>query len=198
MAGTTIARAMAAVAALGMTAGTVYSGTASANTAVNSGLASLIQLAGTDSAAQAGVAALSHSARVLNRSAGTYAPFLYASPTEGCGDGSGPFIFTAASGMGSSGDTPGSLRFQAAPAYSGVPTSSGLSIAWLNVDSGANGIVPVDGMTSDDLPSLAKTIQTGPGTVVASIWGAVNYTDAICTVNPTVGEFTVGSLSDSA
>jgi hypothetical protein len=195
--GTTIARAVAALATTGIVVGGWAGGLSCATTLVDGGLDGLAQRAGSDPAARAGVAALAESAHTLVNTSGSYAPFLYASPTKGCGDGSGPFVFTAATGLGSDG-TPGSIRFQAAPAYSGVPTSSALRIAWINVDSGANGIVAVDGVTADNLPSLSKTVPTGPGTVVASIWGAVSYTDAICAITPTVGEFTVGPLPDSA
>jgi hypothetical protein len=188
-------RTIAVALAVGMTAAAFGSGPANGDSATTSGLANLDRAASESPSAQASVAALARAARTPTAGA-TYAPFLYASPTLGCGSSAGPFTFTAAAGMGENADD-GSLRFQATPAYSGVPTASKLSVAWLNLDSGASGIAALDGVSEYGLPTLSKAVETGPGTVVAALWGSVNYTDAICSVAPTVGEFTVGTLSDS-
>lgn len=188
MDGKAIARATSAAVTLGLAVAITAGGSASATTPVDQALASLDQQAGSDQALKTGVAALKKSAKRV-KTAGTYAPFLYASPTSGCGNNLGPFTLTAASGMSDAG--PGNLRFQAAPAYSGVPTSSGLTIAWVNLNTGASGLTPIDDTTEYHLPSLSKSVQTGQGTVAAAMWGSVNYTDAICTVAPTVGSFNV-------
>ncbi|KAA0022507.1 hypothetical protein [Antrihabitans cavernicola] len=139
----------------------------------------------------AGVSALSNAIPKIDI-AGTYAPFVYTSPTLGCGS-NGPFTFTAASDAGGTAGNVGhgQIRLQGTPAYSGAPMASGLVIAWLNVTTGANGVVPVDDTDSNGTPTLGRVVDSGSGTVVASMAGSVTYNDAICHVAPTVGVFTV-------
>lgn len=122
--------------------------------------------------------------------AGTYAPFGYSSPTLGC-ESEGPFTFTASSnaGNGTAAPQPGVIRLQATPAHSGAPMSTDLTVAWLNVASGAKGIARLDETSSTGIPSLAADIATGSGPVVASLQGSVTYNDAICRAAPTVGVF---------
>ena len=83
------------------------------------------------------------------------------------------------------------ISFQALSAYPGVVKSSGLNVAWINTNTGASGILPLDGVTEGGYPALNKVVTTGPGTVVASIFGSVGYTNATCYVLPTVGSFFV-------
>jgi hypothetical protein len=64
-------------------------------------------------------------------------------------------------------------------------------VAWLNVNTGASGVAPLDGNSEYNLPTLAKVIDSGPGHVVAALWGSVTYPNATCFVAPTVGLFDV-------
>lgn len=121
---------------------------------------------------------------------GTYAPFGYSSPTLGC-ESDCPFTFTASSnaGDGTTAPLPGVIRVQATPAYTGVPMSTDLTVAWPNVASGAKGIARLDETSSTGIPSLAGDISTDSGPVVASLQGSVTYNDAICRAAPIVGVF---------
>ncbi|RDI68654.1 hypothetical protein [Nocardia pseudobrasiliensis] len=203
MTGRTIARLAATAAAVGIgTAATLGSATAEpAKSPLDTAIDQLTATAGPDPAAHAGADSVAKVARLitaahLDRIAGGFAPFAYQAPTIGCGDS---FItLTAASGVsGEPGPNrgiaggPGTLRFQATPAVTGFPIASGLTVAWLNVSNGRSGIDPLDDQTDYHLPGLSKTVDTGPGTVVASMWGTINYPTSLCVMTPTVGMFTV-------
>ncbi|GAA5041850.1 hypothetical protein [Nocardia callitridis] len=208
MNGHTIARTTAAAAALGIGAALTMSAPALADPAppapsgLDSGLDSLVTGAGVDPLAQAGVGALtryveSSDVASLRDIGSVFTPFTYAAPTFGCGTLAPITTIIAAattSGQGASQDLnvePGTLRFSATPAHSGVPLASGLVVAWVNVNNGASGIVPLDDRTEYNLPSLSKTVASGPGTVLASMWGVIDYPGSSCTMTPTVGLFTV-------
>lgn len=157
-------------------------------TQVREGLAALHATA--DDALQTRLALAAIETGARTKAAGTYAQFAYAAPTFGCNG----ITLTAASGAGGApGSTtaPGQLRFQAAPAYTGFATASGLKVAWLNVNTGASGVVLLDDQTEYNLPTLAKVVESGPGNVVATLWGRVTYPNATCFVAPTVGLFNV-------
>ncbi|WP_068277306.1 hypothetical protein [Aldersonia kunmingensis] len=157
-------------------------------TQVREGLADLRAAAGDSLQSRLAVSAIEIGART--KAAGTYAQFAYAAPTFGCNG----VTLTAASGSGGAAGTPtatGQLRFQATPAYTGFATGSGLNVAWLNVNNGASGVVPLDDLTEYNLPALAKAVDSGPGSVVAALWGTVTYPAATCFVAPTVGLFNV-------
>ncbi|WP_067571204.1 hypothetical protein [Nocardia acidivorans] len=207
MNGRTLPRRAAAVAAIAATAvlGATSTATADPKTdnPVDTAITHLTEAAGTDQDALAAVTSTAKSAQLV-AAAGLknigFTPFGYQAPTIGCGFNL-PFTMTAASAVsGQPGpDTglagpPGTLRFQAAPATVGMPLASGLSVAWLNVGNGRSGITPLDELTEYNLPALAKTVDTGPGTVVASLWGSIDYPGARCLVLPTVGLFTVADL----
>ncbi|MBF6327222.1 hypothetical protein [Nocardia transvalensis] len=202
MNGRTIARLAATAAAFGIGTATLGSATAEPpKSPLDHAIDQLTAAAGPDPAAQAGAMSAARAAQLvtavkLDQIAGGFAPFAYQAPTIGCGDN---FItLTAAAGVsGASGPNrgiaggPGTLRFQATPAVSGYPIASGLTVAWLNVSNGRSGINPLDDQTDYHLPGLSKTVETGPGTVVASMWGTVNYPTSLCVMTPTVGLFTV-------
>ncbi|WP_330185280.1 hypothetical protein OHB26_17840 [Nocardia sp. NBC_01503] len=207
MNGRTLPRRAAAVAAIAATAvlGATSTATAEPKTdnPVDAAITHLTAAAGTDQDALAAVTSTAKSAQLV-AAAGLknigFTPFGYQAPTLGCGFNL-PFTMTAASAVsGQPGpDTglagpPGTLRFQAAPATIGMPLASGLSVAWLNVGNGRSGITPLDELTEYNLPTLAKTVDTGPGTVVASLWGSIDYPGSRCLVLPTVGLFTVADL----
>jgi hypothetical protein len=158
-------------------------------TQVRDGLDQLRTDAGDSLQARLAVSAIETGART--KVSGTYAQFAYMAPTFGCSAG---VTLTAASGAGGAvgaNTGAGQIRFQAAPAYTGYATGSGLNVAWLNVNTGASGVTPLDGVTEYNLPSLARVVDSGPGNIVAALWGTVTYPAATCFVAPTVGLFNV-------
>ncbi|MEV4125933.1 hypothetical protein [Nocardia sp. NPDC049707] len=203
MNGRSIARAAAAVTSLGIGAVLALTGTAVAEASpVDTGLEQLTTEAGADPAAQAGVGALSQFTKMvdvaeLRTVSAAFTPFAYAAPTFGCGSvGPVTTIIAAASTDGANPNgaadpLPGSLRFSATPAHSGAPLSSGLVVAWLNVNTGASGLTTLDDRTEYNMPTLSKTVTSGPGTVLASMWGMIDYPFAHCVMTPTVGMFSV-------
>ncbi|WP_040782002.1 hypothetical protein [Nocardia pneumoniae] len=212
MNGRTIARAAAAAASLGIGAVLTLSVPAAAEQTpapVDTGLAHLTEIAGPDSAAREGVAALTRYATLVDAAnlrdvSSVFTPFAYAAPTFGCGS-NGPIttVIAAATtdGSGNARDLnvpPGALRFSATPSHSGAPLASGLVVAWVNVNTGASGITPLDDVTEYRLPSLSKTVDSGPGTVLASMWGIIDYPFAHCVMTPTVGLFTVPNFPPPA
>ncbi len=202
MNGRSIARAAAAVTSLGIGA-VALTGTAVAEPSpVDTGLEQLTTEAGPDSAAQAGVGALNQFTKMvdiaeLRTVSAAFTPFAYAAPTFGCGSvGPVTTIIAAASTDGTNPNgaadpLPGTLRFSATPAHSGAPLSSGLVVAWLNVNTGASGLTTLDDRTEYGMPTLSKTVSSGPGTVLASMWGMIDYPFAHCVMTPTVGMFSV-------
>ncbi|WP_028477268.1 hypothetical protein [Nocardia sp. CNY236] len=206
----TLARATAIAVSVGI--GTALMGTspvaaAPGPTPLQSGLDELIESAESDPATQAGIDAVvqyaTHTdADQLRVIASAFTPFAYAAPTFGCGS-NGPIttIVAAASTnapddalAGNASDlnvTPSTLRFSATPAHPGTALASGLVVAWVNVNTGASGVAPLDDMTEYGMPSLSKTVESGPGTVLASMWGIIDYPFAHCVMTPTVGLFTV-------
>ncbi|MEU8898476.1 hypothetical protein [Nocardia sp. NPDC048505] len=208
MNGSTIARATAAVTALSI--GAVLSTThpAAAEPGVpdiDGAVTQLVDKAGPDPTAQAGVGALAQYTKLVNVAelraiTPGWTPFAYAAPTFGCGS-NGPIttIIAAANAEGPRvaelpNPSPGSLRFSASPAHTGLPLNSGLVVAWVNVNNGASGLDILDDRTETGLPSLTRTVNTGPGTVLASMWGVINYPFANCVMTPTVGLFSVPDL----
>ncbi|TCJ99718.1 hypothetical protein [Nocardia alba] len=174
-------------------------------TPIEDAIGHLTHLAGDDAESNAGVAAIANFTGLVGgdalRAISTqFTPFTYAAPTFGCGS-NGPIttIIAAASFEGpgprtASSLTPGDVRFSASPRHTGVPLASGLSVAWVNVNNGQSGIVGLDDQTEFNLPSLSKTVHSGAGTVVASMWGTIDYAGARCVMTPTVGTFVVPEL----
>ncbi|MFD4367832.1 hypothetical protein [Rhodococcus sp. NPDC058521] len=181
-------RALAA-ATVGIAMTLATAGPAAAGPAI-SGLDDLGEKA--DSApARIAIEALTASS-ALSDVADEYTPFFYTAPTIGCGT-TAPVTMTMASATTgpSAAVSANEVSFQALSAYPGVVTASGLSVVWLNTTTGASGINALDGTTEGGYPSLAKTVHTGAGTVVAALFGSVNYATAVCHVLPTVGSFFV-------
>jgi hypothetical protein len=205
--GRTLARVAAVAVCAGIGATTVL-GTAAADpapaakpTPTDTAIAQLTKAAGSDKAAQAGVSQLARTARVLTAAkldhiAGAFQPMWFSSPTFGCPGN--PVTMTLASGeAGSNGVNYGlnggygTVRFQATPATAGYPIGSGLTVAWLNTANGRSGVTPLDDRTQYNLPALSKTVNTGPGTVITSMWGSIAYPGGTCVMTPTVGAITV-------
>ncbi|MEV0548641.1 hypothetical protein [Nocardia salmonicida] len=204
MNGRSIAGRAAAVTAASIGALALLAPSAAA-TPTEDAISNLTHLAGEDATTKAGVGAIASFTGIVGEDAlreisTQFTPFTYAAPTFGCGS-NGPIttIIAAASfeGPGPRTETslaPGDIRFSASPRHSGVPLASGLSVAWVNVNTGQSGIVGLDDQTEFKLPSLSKTVHSGAGTVVASMWGTIDYAGARCVMTPTVGTFVVPDL----
>jgi hypothetical protein len=127
----------------------------------------------------------------------TPAQFMYPAPTVGCGlDGQMATVTLATAQSGPNFPVgplvkDDQLRFQAIPAYLGIPKPSELSVAWINTSTFKGGIVPLDEtLPVVDTPLLSKVVDTGDGKVLATMFGKVDYTDGkSCIVLPTVGSF---------
>ncbi|MFI5501459.1 hypothetical protein ACIA5E_20550 [Nocardia asteroides] len=206
MNGRSIAGRAAAVTAASIGALALLASTASASPApLDEGLGNLTRIAGEDVSAKAGVGALDSftklvGADTLRDISAQFIPFSYAAPTFGCGS-NGPIttIIAAATveGPGPRTETslaPGDIRFSASPRHTGFALASGLSVAWVNVNNGQSGIVALDDQTEFQLPSLSKTVHSGAGTIIASMWGTIDYPGARCVMTPTVGTFVVPDL----
>ncbi|SDD40925.1 hypothetical protein [Rhodococcus tukisamuensis] len=122
--------------------------------------------------------------------------FFYPAPTLGCGVAGNPLTVTVATAQaGPNFPIPpwierGDLRFQALPGVLGIPKTSGLSVAWFNVNTLKGGFEPLDDALMT-IPTMSKTVATGEGQVFAALFGSVDYLDGTnCMALPTVGSFT--------
>ncbi|MVU82001.1 hypothetical protein GPX89_32775 [Nocardia sp. ET3-3] len=201
MNGWTQSRRALAVAALTATAALGATATATADqpkTPVEIGIDQLTQAVGDDAAGKTAVADIARADQLVAAAKlenVQFTSFWYQAPTLGCGFNM-PFSLTNAMAVtGISGGTtslpPGNVSFQAMAQQNGFPLASGLSVAWLNVNNGRSGITALDDQTEYNLPALSKTVDTGAGNVIASLWGTIDYPAARCVVTPTVGLFTV-------
>lgn len=206
-----IVRVAATAAALGIGAGLGLPAPATAETArpdttestpVETALTSLAEQAAGDPKVREGVDALREYTELLDIAEprevdGLFTPFAYPAITFGCGsNGLITTTFAAATANGPSttfgrNSAPGTLTFHATPSHAGIPQNTGLTIAWINIDNGASGLTTLDERNESGLPSLSKVVPTGYGTVLASMWGPVDYPGALCMVTPTVGVFGV-------
>ncbi|MEV6767046.1 hypothetical protein AB0N05_00275 [Nocardia sp. NPDC051030] len=211
MNGRTLSRRAASVVAIAAATAALGTTTAAAEpkitdqpkTPLDIGIEHLTEVAGHDENAQVAVQDAVKTAKlVAAANLGTigFTPFAYAAPTIGCGY-SLPFSMTSAAGVPGIESTgngvagkPGTLRFQANVQQVGFSLSSGLSVVWLNINNGRSGIDMLDEQTEYNLPALAKTVDSGAGTVIATLWGTVDYPAARCLVFPTVGLFTVPEI----
>ncbi|MGW4530890.1 hypothetical protein ACWEOI_08060 [Nocardia sp. NPDC004340] len=202
MNGSTLFRRTAAIAAL-TTAAALSTTTATADqprTPAETGVEQLTHAVGDDVAGRTAVADIAKSAQLVAAAKlenVQFTPFSYLAPTLGCGFNM-PFSLTSATAVtGIAGPAAtvslpaGNVSFQVMAQQNGFPLSSGLTVAWLNVNNGRSGIVPLDDHTEYSLPTLSKTVETGPGTIIASLWGTIDYPNARCVVLPTVGLSTV-------
>ncbi|AYF72672.1 hypothetical protein D7D52_00885 [Nocardia yunnanensis] len=206
MNGWTLSRRAFAVAALTATAALGASTTATADqpkTPAELGIDQLTQAAGDNVAAKTAVADIAQASHLVTAAKlenVLFTPFAYQAPTLGCGFNM-PFSLTqamAVTGIATQNGTvslPGGVvSFQVMAQQNGFPLASGLSVAWLNVNNGRSGLAPLDDQTEYNLPALSKSADTGPGTVIASLWGTIDYPQARCVVLPTVGLFTVSDI----
>ncbi|WP_280401238.1 hypothetical protein [Nocardia carnea] len=200
-----VARTAATAAALGIGAALTFTTPAAAApepeppTPGEAALTTLTEQTAGDPSARPGVDALRSYHDIVAASEisdiSLYAPFVYAAPTFGCGDnGLITTTFAAATANGPSINlhgAPGTLTFHATPRHSGIPQASGLVVAWININNGRAGLDMLSDVTEFGTASLSRTVDSGPGTVLASMWGTVNYPGALCVMTPTVGLFSV-------
>ncbi|MGW0183798.1 hypothetical protein [Nocardia sp. NPDC003345] len=199
-----VARTAATAAALGVGAALTFTTPAAAEpeparTPAETALVALDEQTADKPETRAGVDALhryaDHVAAAHISSIGQYTPFVYAAPTFGCGS-NGPITTIVAAGTANGPSAnlngePGTLTFHATPGHSGIPQASGLVVAWININNGASGLSLLDDVTEFGTPSLSKKVNSGPGTVLASMWGTIDYPGALCVMTPTVGMFPV-------
>lgn len=195
-----ITRTAATAAALGLSATLAFATAAAAPapTPAEAAIQALTEQTADRPEYRAGVDALDRYADVTAdhiATIGLYTPFVYAAPTFGCGS-NGPITTIVAAGTANGPSAnitgvPGTLTFHATPGHSGIPQASGLVVAWININNGRSGIDMLDDRTEFGTPSLSRTVQSGPGTVLASMWGTIGYPGALCVMTPTVGMFPV-------
>ena len=87
------------------------------------------------------------------------------------------------------GIAPGHVLFSTREALWPIPAAGQVTVAWLNHTNGRAGTVDLAGA----YPNLSAVADTGPGEVVATVFGSVNLASGpLCNSTPTVGGFTVG------
>ncbi|WP_327149910.1 hypothetical protein [Nocardia sp. NBC_01329] len=196
-----IARTAATAAAIGISATLAFTPAAAAPapTPAEAAIQALTERIAGQPENRAGVDALARYAGYVAAdpisAVGLYTPFAYAAPTFGCGS-NGPITTIVAAGTANGPSAnimgePGTLTFHATPGHSGIPQASGLVVAWININNGRSGLDMLDDQTEFGTPSLSRTVRSGPGTVLASMWGTIDYPGALCVMTPTVGMFPV-------
>ncbi|KHJ74228.1 MULTISPECIES: hypothetical protein [Rhodococcus] len=82
----------------------------------------------------------------------------------------------------------GHVLFSTREALWPVPAAGQVSVAWLNRNNGRTGIVDLVGT----YPNLSTLVDTGPGEVVATVFGSVNLgSGPLCNSTPAVGSVVV-------
>lgn len=90
---------------------------------------------------------------------------------------------------GEAGIAPGHVRFSSREAAWPIPAANQVTVAWINRDNGRTGITDLHGT----YPHLAADIDTGPGEVLATVFGSINLgSGPICNSMPTNGSVRVG------
>ncbi|MQY28664.1 hypothetical protein [Nocardia aurantia] len=202
--GRTMARLAATTAALGIGAAAAVGSTLAQPipTPLDAAIDRLTAAAAPDPASRTAVTAVANAAELvaasgLDHIAGGFTPFLTQATTMGCGRDL-PLtttVVTGAAGIpgpdrGIAGPA-GTIRFQASPMVTGFPISAGLALAWVNLADGRSGIAELDDLTDFGTPALSKTVDTGPGTVAAAVWGTIDYPGQRCALTPALGVITV-------
>ncbi|MFC9789602.1 hypothetical protein [Rhodococcus sp. NPDC127528] len=117
-------------------------------------------------------------------------PFGPPALTIGCPNQGSLMSLTGATGQSGPepGINPGEIRFQTFPAAPPIPAAGQVTVAWVNFDTGQTGIANLEGT----YPYLSKTVYTGHGNVMASVFGSINLGSMpLCQANPTFGNFIV-------
>ncbi|MEU5840641.1 hypothetical protein [Rhodococcus sp. NPDC047139] len=78
----------------------------------------------------------------------------------------------------------GNVLFSTREAMWPIPAAGQVSVAWLNRSNGRAGVVDLGGA----YPNLSALVDTGPGDVVATVFGSVNLgSGPLCNSTPAVG-----------
>ncbi|MFC4604497.1 hypothetical protein [Rhodococcus kronopolitis] len=115
-------------------------------------------------------------------------PFGPPALTIGCPNQGSLMSLTGGTGQSGPepGIAPGWIRFASFPAAPPIPAAGQVTVAWINTDTGQTGIANLEGA----YPYLAKTVYTGPGNVMATLFGSINLGSMpLCQANPTFGNF---------
>jgi len=82
----------------------------------------------------------------------------------------------------------GNVLFSTREALWPVPAAGQVSVAWLNRSNGRAGVVDLGGA----YPNLSAMVDTGPGDVMATVFGSVNLgSGPLCNSTPAVGGVSV-------
>jgi len=119
-------------------------------------------------------------------------PFGPPALTIGCANQGSLISLTAATGQSGPEQTPpigpGEIRFETFPAAPPIPAAGQVTVAWINLDTGASGVTPLDGT----YPYYSKTVYTGHGNIRATVFGTIDlWSLPLCQSNPTFGNFIV-------
>ncbi len=124
--------------------------------------------------------------------------FMYPSPTLGCGVADKPATVTLASAQGGPNLFPprsprtNSDSRPSPPTWRSRSRPTSASPGSTSRRSRAGSSSSTTSFRSSIPPLLSKIVDTGKGTVLATMFGTVGYADSVtCTVVPTVGTFTV-------
>ncbi|MDG3012747.1 hypothetical protein G4X40_21645 [Rhodococcus sp. D2-41] len=115
-------------------------------------------------------------------------PFGGPAYTIGCPNQGSIASVTAVTGQSGAPIGPGQILFESHPALPPIPAAGQMTVAWVNTNTGQSGIVNLMGT----YPNLSALVTTGPGNVVATAFGSINFgSSPICQDNPTIGTFVV-------
>lgn len=119
-------------------------------------------------------------------------PFGPPALTIGCANQGSLMSLTGATGQsGPEQDPPigpGEIRFSTFPAAPPIPAAGQVTVAWINLDTGATGVAALEGT----YPYYAKTVYTGHGNIRATVFGTIDlFSLPLCQNNPTFGNFIV-------
>ncbi|WP_430332489.1 hypothetical protein [Rhodococcus sp. ACT016] len=117
-------------------------------------------------------------------------PFGPPALTIGCPNQGSLMSLTGATGQSGPEQTPpigpGEIRFETFPAAPPIPAAGQVTVAWINLSTGAVGIAPLEGT----YPYYSKTVQTGHGDIRATVFGTIDMGSLpLCQVSPTFGNF---------
>ncbi|WP_031936934.1 hypothetical protein [Prescottella defluvii] len=119
-------------------------------------------------------------------------PFGPPALTIGCANQGSLMSLTGATGQSGPEQNPpigpGELRFETFPAAPPIPAAGQVTVAWINLDTGATGTAALEGT----YPYYSKTVHTGQGNIRATVFGTIDlWSLPLCQSNPTFGNFVV-------
>lgn len=128
--------------------------------------------------------------------------FMYPSISNGCLKDGGNVIATAISVAGPAKiPTPGPSAGQMAYVFTAVGTPAPaaqqklpLNVTWVNLSNGKSGsatLKPNPGINPQGPTTLTAIVDTGPGSIMSTIFGQVTTLDKQCTFMPTIGSSVV-------